>query len=202
MPVGGAPTALRTALLGPLCGGVPRQRILKQLAFRRAPGPAAPIAEVPVFALAGFGQRAAREWQWRRLRRQKARLPQQHRCAATGDSGTYADGMPGIGDMDMRSRPSARPSALELVHLAPASEPRKQFYHRHGPAFRCGQRNNPQPGNTPAVAADGSTGSAYRQPLCRLACQANHYPIGVGIPSHGPGKRNPPFGGLIYRNPR
>jgi hypothetical protein len=123
MAVGGAPTALRTALIGPLGGSVPRQRILKQLAFRSAPGPAAPITEMPVLAFAGFGQRAALEGQWRCLMRQKTRLSQQHRCAATGDPGTYPDGMPGIGDMDMRNRPGARSSALDLIHLAPASKP-------------------------------------------------------------------------------
>src|SRR5579863_10017892 len=145
MPVGGAPAALRAALLGPRGGSVPRQRILKQLTFRGSPGTAASITEMPVLALAGLRKRATLERQWRRLVRQKPRLPQQHRSPAAGDTGTYADGMPRIGDMDMRDRAGARSSALHLIHLAPPFEPGEEFYHRHEPAStECGQCSNPK----------------------------------------------------------
>lgn len=188
MPVGGAPTALRAALLGPRSRGVSRQRILKQLAFRSASGAAAPVAEVPVLALTGLGQRAALKRQRRRLMRQKPRLPQRHRCAAAGGTGTDADRMPGIGDVDMLSRPRARSGALDLIHLAAAPEPGKEFYYCHEPACRCGQRNNPGRCNQPATGADGSTGSASRQPLCRPVPRVRKSlsPRARGFPHMGP----------------
>jgi hypothetical protein len=60
-----------------------RQGIPKQLAFHGAPGAGTPVAEVLVFAHAGFGLRAALQRQGRRFAGKKASLPQEYRRLAT-----------------------------------------------------------------------------------------------------------------------